>query len=163
MVSVVSGFTKFNTPRVAQLSQRSNQFNLRTVRYTDADIEAFANDPNVIDLSFTLEDKFGDNGLIAVVIMKPLDKETLFVDTWFMSCRVLKRGMENFTLNTMVERAKALGYKRIIGEYLPTQKNKMVEEHYSDLGFTKIVGAETAQYELMLDNYNEKECYIDIK
>ena len=75
MVSTVSGFTKFNTPRVAQLSQRSNQFNLRTVRYTDADIEALANDTKVIDLSFTLEDKFGDNGLIAVVIMKPTDSQ----------------------------------------------------------------------------------------
>ena len=135
MVSVVSGFTKFNTPRVAQLSQRSNQFNLRTIRYTEADIEALAQDSKVIDLSFTLEDKFGDNGLIAVIIMKPQDAETLFVDTWFMSCRVLKRGMENFTLNTMVERAKAAGYKRIIGEYLPTPKNKMVEQHYPNLGF----------------------------
>lgn len=163
MVSVVSGFTKFNTPRVAQLSQRSNQFNLRTVRYTDADIEALANDPNVIDLSFTLEDKFGDNGLIAVVIMKPLDKETLFVDTWFMSCRVLKRGMENFTLNTMVEKAKAEGYKKIIGEYLPTAKNKMVENHYTGLGFTKIEGAETAQFELEVDEYQHRECYIEIK
>ena len=160
MVSVVSGFTKFNTPRVAQLSQRSNQFNLRTVRYTDADIEALANDQSVIDLSFTLEDKFGDNGLIAVIIMKPLDKGTLFVDTWFMSCRVLKRGMENFTLNTMVERAKAAGYKRIIGEYLPTPKNKMVEDHYSALGFSKIAGANTAQYELDLNAYQPKECYI---
>lgn len=163
MVSEVSSFTKFNTPRVAQLSQRSNQFNLRTVRYTDADIEALANDPDVIDLSFTLEDKFGDNGLIAVVIMKPQDKETLFVDTWFMSCRVLKRGMENFTLNTMVERAKVAGYKRIVGEYLPTLKNKMVEEHYSSLGFSKIETAETAQYELMCEDYNEKECYIQTK
>ena len=162
MVSEVSGFTKFNTPRVAQLSQRSNQFNLRTIRYTDADIEALANDPDVIDLSFTLEDKFGDNGLIAVVIMKPQDKETLFVDTWFMSCRVLKRGMENFTLNTMVERAKAAGYKKIVGEYLPTPKN-MVEEHYSNLGFNKIKTAETAQYELILDNYKEKDCYIQTK
>lgn len=160
MVSVVSGFTKFNTPRVAQLSQRSNQFNLRTVRYTDADIEALANDPNVIDLSFTLEDKFGDNGLIAVVIMKPLDKETLFVDTWFMSCRVLKRGMENFTLNTMVEKAKAAGYKRIIGEYLPTPKNKMVENHYTGLGFTKIGGSETSLFELNVNEYQNRECYI---
>ncbi len=160
MVSVVSGFTKFNTPRVAQLSQRSNQFNLRTVRYTDADIEALANDPNVIDLSFTLEDKFGDNGLIAVVIMKPLDKESLFVDTWFMSCRVLKRGMENFTLNMMVEKAKAAGYKKIIGEYLPTPKNKMVENHYTDLGFTIIEGKDTSQFELKLDNYHLRECYI---
>ena len=160
MVSEVKGFDKFNTPRVAQLSQRSNQFNLRTVRYTDADIEALANDPNVIDLSFTLEDKFGDNGLIAVVIMKPQDKETLFVDTWFMSCRVLKRGMENFTLNTMVEKAKSAGYKRIVGEYLPTVKNGMVKEHYPNLGFTKIEGAETDQYELLVDSYNNRECYI---
>ena len=163
MVSVVSGFTKFNIPRVAQLSQRSNQFNLRTIRYTDADIEALANDPNVIDLSFTLEDKFGDNGLIAVVIMKPLDKETLFVDTWFMSCRVLKRGMENFTLNTMVEKAKTAGYKKIIGEYLPTPKNKMVENHYTDLGFTPIEGAATAQFELNVNEYKNRECYIEIK
>lgn len=163
MVSVVSGFTKFNTPRVAQLSQRSNQFNLRTVRYTDADIEALANDPNVIDLSFTLEDKFGDNGLIAVVILKPLDKETLFVDTWLMSCRVLKRGMENFTLNTMVEKAKASGYKKIIGEYLPTPKNKMVEQHYPGLSFSKIEGATTAQYELDVNYYQPRECYIETK
>lgn len=160
MVSVVSGFTKFNTPRVAQLSQRSNQFNLRTVRYTEADIEALANDPNVIDLSFTLEDKFGDNGLIAVVIMKPLDKESLFVDTWFMSCRVLKRGMESFTLNTMVEKAKAAGYKKIIGEYLPTAKNGMVADHYPHLGFKVIEGSDSTKWVLDVDNYNSKECYI---
>ena len=163
MVSTVSGFTKFNTPRVAQLSQRSNQFNLRTVRYTDADIEALANNPDVIDLSFTLEDKFGDNGLIAVVIMKPLDKETLFVDTWFMSCRVLKRGMENFTLNMMVEKAKAFGYKKIIGEYLPTPKNKMVETHYPNLGFEKVEDVKTAQYTLDVDSYIPKENYIELK
>jgi FkbH-like protein len=163
MVSVVSGFTKFNTPRVAQLSQRSNQFNLRTVRYTDADIEALANDPKVFDLSFTLEDKFGDNGLVAVVIMKPLDKETLFVDTWFMSCRVLKRGMEIFTLNTMVEKAKAAGYKRITGEYLPSPKNKMVENHYTGLGFTPVEDAATAQYVLNVDEYQNRECYIETK
>ncbi len=163
MESKVEGFTKFNTPRVAQLSQRSNQFNLRTVRYTDADIEALANNPKVIDLSFTLEDKFGDNGLIAVVIMKPLDKESLFVDTWFMSCRVLKRGMENFTLNIMVENAKAAGYKRIVGEYLPTAKNKMVEQHYTLLGFTPVEGAETLQYEIYTDTYQPKECFINAK
>ena len=163
MVSTVSGFTKFNTPRVAQLSQRSNQFNLRTIRYTEADITALAENADVIDLSFTLEDKFGDNGLIAVIIMKKQDSETLFVDTWFMSCRVLKRGMENFTLNTMVERAKAAGYKKIIGEYLPTPKNKMVENHYTGLGFTKVEGADTACYELDVEAYQPRECYIETK
>ncbi len=163
MVSTVSGFTKFNTPRIAQLSQRSNQFNLRTIRYTESDITALAENPDVIDISFTLEDKFGDNGLIAVIIMKKQDAETLFIDTWFMSCRVLKRGMENFTLNTMVEKAKAAGYKRIIGEYLPTPKNKMVENHYSDLGFRKIEGTKTSQYELDVDKYQPRECSIETK
>ena len=163
MTSVVSGFNKFNTPRVAQLSQRSNQFNLRTVRYTEADIEALGQNPDVIDLSFTLEDKFGDNGLIAVVIMKEQDEETLFIDTWFMSCRVLKRGMENFTLNTMVEAAREKGFKRIIGEYLPTPKNKMVENHYPNLGFQKLEGTPTAQYVLDVEQYQPRENYIKIK
>ena len=161
MVSEVSSFTKFNIPRVAQLSQRSNQFNLRTVRYTEADVEAMAGNPDIIGLSFTLKDKFGDNGLIAVVIMKRQDNETLFVDTWFMSCRVLKRGMENFTLNTMVEQAKAMGYKRIIGEYLPTAKNKMVEQHYPALGFTAVDGAATSQFVLDVEAYQPRECYIN--
>ena len=163
MTSVVSGFNKFNTPRVAQLSQRSNQFNLRTVRYTEADIEALGQDPDVIDLSFTLEDKFGDNGLIAVIIMKKQDEETLFIDTWFMSCRVLKRGMEDFTLNTIVEAAREKGYKRIIGEYLPTPKNKMVENHYPSLGFQKLEGTPTAQYVLDVEQYQPRENYIKTK
>jgi FkbH-like protein len=147
---------------VAQLSQRSNQFNLRTIRYTEADITAMAESPDVIDLSFTLEDKFGDNGLIAVIIMKPYDKDTLFIDTWFMSCRVLKRGMENFTLNTMVAVAKERGYHRIIGEYLPTIKNKMVERHYQDLGFEKY-NAPTEQFVLDLNSYQNRECFIKRK
>ena len=163
MTSVVSGFNKFNTPRVAQLSQRSNQFNLRTVRYTEADIEALGQDPDVIDLSFTLEDKFGDNGLIAVIIMKKQDEETLFIDTWFMSCRVLKRGMEDFTLNTMVEAAREKGYRRIIGEYLPTPKNKMVENHYPSLGFQKLEGTPIAQYVLDVEQYQPRENYIKTK
>lgn len=167
MVSEVSGFTSFNTPRVAQLSQRSNQFNLRTVRYTEDQITAIENDPKQKGFAFTLEDKFGDNGLIAVVILRELETseatETLFIDTWFMSCRVLKRGMENFTLNTIVEYAKANGYKKIIGEYLPTPKNGMVAEHYTGLGFTKLEDTETAQWELNVEKYQNRECYINVK
>lgn len=163
MVSEVSGFTSFNTPRVAQLSQRSNQFNLRTVRYTEDQITAIENDPKQKGFAFTLEDKFGDNGLIAVVILQEKDSETLFIDTWFMSCRVLKRGMENFTLNTVVEFAKANGFKKIIGEYLPTPKNGMVSGHYTDLGFTRIEGSDTAQWELEVENYQNRVCYIKSK
>ena len=160
MVSKVEGFNNFNIPRVAQLSQRSNQFNLRTVRYSDVDIKALSEDSNSICLAFSLEDKFGDNGLIAVVIMKKQDAETLFIDTWFMSCRVLKRGMENFTLNTIVSAAKNKGYKKIIGEYLPTPKNEMVKDHYANLGFTKIKEAETAKFLLEVENYETKSCFI---
>ena len=157
MVSVVEGFTPFNTPRVAQLSQRSNQFNLRTVRYTDGEIAALGASDKHVCLSFTLEDKFGDNGLICVIIMEIRDVKTLLVDTWFMSCRVLKRGMENFTLNTMVEYAKEHDFERIVGEYIPTLKNGMVKEHYPNLGF-KAIGEN--QYELDVNAYEPRECYI---
>lgn len=163
MLSEVSGFTKFNTPRVAQLSQRSNQFNLRTIRYTEADVSAMADDSEIIDLSFTLEDKFGDNGLVAVVILKPISKDTLFIDTWLMSCRVLKRGLEDFVLNTIVERANNAGYHKIIGEYIPTTKNKMVEQHYQNLGFQKREGVDSDLYELDVASYQPHICYIKSK
>lgn len=165
MRSVITGFTAFNTPRVAQLTQRSNQFNLRTIRYTEADIAALAADASVIDLAFTLEDRFGDNGLIAVVVMRPLGSDTLFIDTWLMSCRVLRRGVENLVLNTMVERARAAGYQRLIGEYIPTPKNRMVEHHYESLGFQLMpadaAAAVSVRYELSLDDYSPKPCEIE--
>lgn len=157
MVSLVEGFTPFNTPRVAQLSQRSNQFNLRTVRYTDNEIKALGESDKHACFSFTLEDRFGDNGLICVIILEKKDTETLFVDTWFMSCRVLKRGMENFTLNTIVACAREHGFKRIIGEYIPTLKNGMVKEHYPRLGFEPLT---ENQWCLNVDTYEPKECYI---
>ena len=160
MESEVKGFDSFNTPRVAQLSQRSNQFNLRTVRFTEDEIKALSKNPNYACFSFTLEDKFGDNGLICVIILEKKEKETLFVNTWFMSCRVLKRGMENFTLNTLVSYAKENGYKKIIGEYLPTLKNGMVKEHYPNLGFSKLEGTNTDQFVLDVDAYSNRECYI---
>ena len=163
MVSKVEVFNTFNIPRVAQLSQRSNQFNLRTVRYSDTDIKTISEDSNTISLAFSLEDKFGDNGLIAVVIMKKENTETLFIDTWFMSCRVLKRGMENFTLNTIVSAAKKKGYKQIIGEYLPTSKNDMVKNHYTNLGFTKIEDSETAKFVLNIETYENRPCFITEK
>lgn len=163
MMSEVSGFNKYNTPRVAQLSQRSNQFNLRTKRYTEDQISYIEKSDKYATFSFTLEDKFGDNGLIAVIILEKVDAETLFIDTWFMSCRVLKRGMENFALNTIVDYACANGFKKIIGEYIPTLKNGMVKEHYPNLGFDVVAEAETAKWLLNVDNYQKRECYINIK
>ena len=95
--------------------------------------------------------------------MQEKDSETLFIDTWFMSCRVLKRGMENFTLNTIVEYAKLNSFKKIIGEYLPTPKNGMVSGHYTNLGFTKKEETDTAQWELEVENYQNRVCYIKLK
>lgn len=160
MVSDVSAFTKFNIPRIAQLSQRSNQFNLRTIRYTEADIKLLVGDEKYFGRAFTLKDKFGDNGLICVVILKAIDPETLFIDTWLMSCRVLKRGMENFALNNIVSLARKKGFKKIIGEYIPSLKNEMVENHYISLGFKKIESTNRNLYFLGIDSYAEKKCFI---
>jgi FkbH-like protein len=135
MGSRVEAFDGFNGPRVAQLSQRSNQFNLRTVRYTDAEVLEMARSPDVFTFSFTLEDRFGDNGIIGVVILRKIPEEGLFIDSWFMSCRVLRRGMENFTLNTIVGFAREQGFRFLSGEFLPTARNEMVSDHYFSLGF----------------------------
>jgi FkbH-like protein len=160
MVSEVRPFDKFIIPRVSQLSQRSNQFNLRTIRYTVADIERISNDNSYKKFSFTLSDIFGNNGLICVIILKESNMDTFFIDTWFMSCRVLKRGMENFTLNVIVKYAKESGFKKLIGEYVQTPKNKMVESHYPQLGFLPIDADSKNLYALDIDNYETRECFI---
>lgn len=163
MVSEVTPFSKFNIPRIAQLSQRSNQFNLRTVRFTEWDIDRMSNDNRYECLSFTLEDKFGDNGLICVVILEKESKETLFINTWFMSCRVLKRGMENLTLNVIVEYAIDNGYKTVVGEYIATSKNIIVANHYTNLGFNPVEGDIRVLYKLDVASYLKRECHISIK
>ena len=164
MVSEVKDFEKFNFPRIAQLTQRSNQFNLRTIRYSEVDIETISNNKeNYLGLSFSLADVFGDHGLIAVIILEKQNGNTLFINTWLMSCRVLKRGMENFILNTLISYAKKLGYSKIIGEYIPTPKNKIVSNHYSDLGFITIENKVNNYYELEVENYNQRKTYIKRK
>ncbi len=135
MKAVAEPFDNFHYARIAQLTQRSNQFNLRTVRYTEADIARIAEDNKYITIYYTLEDKFGDHGLISVIIMEKMDEKTLFLDTWLMSCRVLKRGMEEFIINKVIETAKDAGYEYVIGEYIKTPKNAMVEYIYEKMGF----------------------------
>ena len=159
MLSDIQFFNKFNIPRVAQLSQRSNQFNLRTIRYSEADIEKISVSNDYLSFAYTLEDNFGDNGLICVVILKKECQNTLFIDTWFMSCRVLKRGMENFVLSTIINTAKENGFNTIIGEYISTNKNDLVKDHYTDLGFRK----EQNRFYLDIKDYQEKLNYIKIK
>ena len=135
MIAEAKPFDDFHMARISQLSQRSNQFNLRTVRYTVPQLEAITKDEKFITIYFTLRDKFGEYGLISAVILEKLDEKTAFIDTWFMSCRVLKRGMEEFIINEVVKSAAQHGYEKIIGEYLPTAKNSMVKNIYKEHGF----------------------------
>lgn len=164
MTSLVKGFDPFNTPRVAQLSQRSNQFNLRTIRYTEDRIVEIGADPERVSLSFDLKDKYGDHGLVCVVVLEKRGRSELFVESWFMSCRVLKRGMENFTLNTIVGRARDAGIASIVGEYVPTPKNSMVRNHYPDLGFEFVDEVDgKARYRLDVGSYSNRECHISVR
>ncbi|MFC4632529.1 HAD-IIIC family phosphatase [Dokdonia ponticola] len=159
MLSKVEPFNEFNAPRVAQLSQRSNQFNLRTVRYTHAEITKLSTSKEHLTFTFTLEDTFGDSGLVCVVILKKENDQTLFIDSWFMSCRVLKRGMECFVLNTIVNSAIKSNFTTIKGEYIPTLKNEIVKDHYQDLGFKK----QGEYWVIHLANYPFKDSFVTKK
>jgi FkbH-like protein len=136
MVATTSPFDVFQIPRIAQLSQRSNQFNLRTVRYTEQDVERIMRDPGYVSRYFLLEDRIGHHGLISVVVLKRRAGD-LFIENWLMSCRVLKRGMEEFVLNAIMQVAAENGYPRVVGEYIPTEKNQLVRDHYLRLGFRR--------------------------
>lgn len=159
MEAYVSAFDTFHTPRIAQLSQRSNQFNLRTIRYTEADVERLSKDERYETLFFCLKDTFGDYGLISVVVLEKQEKDVLFVDEWFMSCRVLKRGMEEFIADTIVKKAREIGCTSVVGEYVPTPKNQMVERLYERLGFIPLGGG---RYEAKVSDYAMHETFIQL-
>lgn len=158
MFATVRPFDTYHFPRIAQLSQRSNQFNLRTVRYTEEQVKCLSESKDHITLYFTLKDKFGDYGLTSVVVLDKLDEERLFISQWFMSCRVLKRGMEEFVINKVITTAKANGYQQVIGEYLPTVKNKMVETIYEKMGFTH---RKDGVYIAAVDQFTPNKTYIN--
>jgi FkbH-like protein len=163
MKATIKPFEQFDVPRITELSQRSNQFNLRTVRYTEVDVKILAKDQNHQNFSFTLKDKHGSYGLICIVILKKIDHETLFIENWIMSCRALKRSMENYTMNQIASYASKTGYKRIIGEYIPTNKNKIVAGHYQGLGFVKLEESKSnvARYILNVNLFTKLDCFID--
>jgi len=127
-------FDDYNIPRITQLIQRSNQFNLRTVRYSEEQLMKIAADEDYLCYAFSLEDKYGKYGLISTIILKR-DDEILFFDTWVMSCRVLNRGLEKYVLNYIVKMAAAKNITYLVGEYIPTAKNGLVKDHYRSLGF----------------------------
>lgn len=126
--------TDSEVSRFAQLINKSNQFNLRTIRYTEADIHNFIADKNTVCLYAKLSDSFSNYGIISCVILK-FKGDTCFIDTWVMSCRVLKRTVENMMFAKILAVANEHNCSRVLAEYLQTKKNKMVENYYDSLGF----------------------------
>jgi len=124
-------------PRVAQLINKTNQFNLTTRRHTLESVSAFAADESALVLQFRLRDRFGDDGLVSAMILVPVAGEagTLDIDTWVMSCRVFGRQLEHAALNVAVAAARARGARRLSGTYIPTAKNGVVKDLFAELGF----------------------------
>ncbi|WP_131113979.1 HAD-IIIC family phosphatase [Lichenihabitans psoromatis] len=127
-------FDRIGLQRITQLINKTNQFNLMTQRLDEAAVAALIDDPNALTIQARLTDRFGDNGMVAVVIGRKTGA-TLVIDTWLMSCRVLGREVELATLAVLVEAARRCGLTHLIGQYRPTAKNGMVAEHYAKLGF----------------------------
>jgi len=137
-------FDRTGRARISQLINKSNQFNLTTRRYTEADVAAAETDPAVFTLQVRLRDNFGDNGMISVVICREAASETWEIDTWLMSCRVLGRKVETMVLREILLQAREAGIKRILGLYRPTDRNAMVHDHYQKLGFSLVSEEEGA-------------------
>jgi FkbH-like protein len=158
-------FDAIGLQRITQLINKTNQFNLTTRRYTEEEVRMMMQDPNVIGLQFRLLDRFGDNGIIAVVIGRLQENGELYLDTWLMSCRVLGRGVEDATLNVLASVANRLGVRRLLGEYRPSSRNGMVAKHYPRLGFAPVAGNEsgTARFALALSDYVPRQTHIAIE
>lgn len=163
MTAEIAEFQPVYFDRIAQLTGKTNQFNLTTRRYTRAEIESMANDPHYITLYGRLTDKFGDNGLISVVIGEKKENE-LHILLWLMSCRVLKRGLEENMLDVLTAKAIEAGCTKLIGYYYPTKKNKMVAGLYESFGFSMVGNDDDGTvWELSLDSYEPQGKYMVIQ
>ncbi len=139
--------------RIVQLINKSNQYNLTTRRYTDPEVLEAEDDSSVFTLQVRLADIFGDNGMISVIICRPGETATWEIDTWLMSCRVLGRKVEHMVLREILENARAARIEKLVGTYRPTDRNKLVVDHYAKLGFTKVLEEEAGltRWELPVD------------
>jgi FkbH-like protein len=142
--------------RIVQLINKSNQYNLTTRRYTEPEVSAAEDDPEVFTLQVRLADIFGDNGMISVVIARPGEPGVWEIDTWLMSCRVLGRKVEHMVLREMLEHARAAGIEKLVGTYIPSDRNKLVVDHYEKLGFIKVDddGSGLTRWEMLVQGAN---------
>ena len=163
MKAVIRDFDPVYIPRIAQLTNKSNQFNLTTWRISESEMAEIAKNDRYMRLYGKLSDKYGDNGVITVVIGEK-DNDTLHIRLWLMSCRVLKRDMEYAMLDCLVADAKSSGIKKLRGYYYKTAKNAMVKEFYGTLGFDMLEQTDdSSQWILDLNNYQNKNKYIEVE
>ena len=164
MKGTVRAFEPVYMARIAQLTNKSNQFNLTTRRYTQSEIEQAAASEDYITLYGKLEDKFGDNGVVSVVIGRK-EGGRLHIELWIMSCRVLKRDMEYAMMDCLAEECRKQGIRTVTGYYYPTAKNRMVKDFYALQGFAKVEEDEkgNAVWEYRLPaEYRKKNRYIEL-
>lgn len=164
MTIFFSPFDALGRSRITQLINKSNQFNLTTRRYTEAAVAQLETDPSVFTLQVRLKDSFGDNGMISVIICRS-DGSEWQIDTWLMSCRVLGRGVEQAVLNEIVLHARDMKVARLVGSYIPTERNELVQDHYAKLGFTPLdaLADGTTTWSLPIEAYKLVELPIAVK
>jgi FkbH-like protein len=156
MEITLSPFDQGGRTRIAQLISKSNQFNLTTKRYSEADVKAIEADEDYFTRQIRLKDSLGDNGMISVVICKK-GQDSWTIDTWLMSCRVLGRKVEEAVLQDLVHNAKAAGVSKLVGHYYPTSRNIIVKDHYKTLGFNKVRDDGTCEtWEIITQTYEDK-------
>jgi FkbH-like protein len=150
--------------RVVQLINKSNQYNLTTRRYTAPEVTEAENDPQVFTLQVRLADIFGDNGMISVIICRPGEAGVWEIDTWLMSCRVLGRKVEHMVLREILEHARAAGVHKLAGTYKPTDRNKLVVDHYARVGFTKLSEEDSGltRWELLVEGADPESAPMKI-
>ena len=144
----IAPFERATLDRVAQLTGKTNQFNLTTLRLTRSELEAMIDSPRYVTATVQLADRFGDNGLISVFAARA-ENDDLWIDLWLMSCRVLSRGVEHLLCNHVLQRASESGYRRIHGIYRPTPRNQMVRGLYQSLGFESAEPVDGGEHWLM--------------
>ena len=136
MRAEVTQFNETDLSRIVELFQRSNQFNLTTIRYQEEEIKSLMKSRDIYTWSFSLEDKFGHHGLVSLVIARHIGKR-IIIESWVMSCRVLNRTLESFIFNVIRDAALTSGVDQIEGRYIPSNKNQIVGDLYPRLGFDK--------------------------
>ncbi|MDB5888912.1 MAG: haloacid dehalogenase [Rhodocyclales bacterium] len=164
MVMTVQPFDETGRTRITQLINKSNQYNLTTHRYTEAEVADVETDPDCFGLQIRLADTFGDNGMISVVICRR-ELDSWNIDTWLMSCRVLGRKVEEAVLGVLCDEAHRRGISQLIGTYLPTERNALVEDHYARLGFLPVDAREDGStvWQLPIDNAIRKPLPIKLR